>query len=134
MENNYTQVVNMRTWNKMWMVLMLVWVQGCEYVGYIFAPSFDPYQGYSSPWQVRVETDARYTISVAGRDLGSRSQTQGFPLQPGECFHIQKTSPGYIRVFVTYSNWYEGGAFPRLDDRSTTGYWPILGCAPFRTR
>lgn len=116
------------------MVMALVLTTGCEYIGYIFAPSFDPYQGYPTPWVVRVETDAYYTGTVAGRDIGEMFSTRSFPLHPGECYRIQKTGPGYIRVFVTYSNFYPGGPFPRLDDRSTTGYWPILGCAPLGTR
>ena len=85
--------------------------------------------GYPSQYIVRIESDARYSGYV-GTQMISGFSTKSYPIYSGECYSISKErfSSGYVRVFVTYSNYYEGGAFPKFQDKATTSYTILSGC------
>lgn len=103
--------------------LLVLCLTAC-YPCYIMGPG-----GYPSQYIVRIESDARYSGYV-GTQMISGFSTKSYPIYSGECYSISKDrfSSGYVRVFVTYSNYYEGGAFPKFQDKATTSYATLSGC------
>lgn len=93
-----------------------------------YYPTIPGIWGYPSSFIVRVETDADFMGHVGSHDVRGVT-TVSYPLHPGECYMIMKTShQGYVRAFITYSNYYPGGSFPKFHDDATTQFRALRGC------
>ena len=116
---------------RVFLFVLCLSISACRPWVIVAPPGFPPQDHYGMPsaFIVRIETDTFYEGYVGTRSI-SGSMTMSYPIYPGECYMVRKTRiQGLLRTFTTYSTFYQGGNFPKWNDRATTSaFGATSGC------